>query len=52
MICVGTKRIPNLEENFGALKVKLSKEEVEELTNIIPADEVRTRPHVIGLAAH
>lgn len=36
----GTKRIKNLEDNFGALKVKLSDAEVEELSSIIPADEV------------
>ncbi len=37
----GTKRIPYLEENVGAAAVELSQEELQELTDAVPADAVR-----------
>ena len=37
----GTKTIKYLEENVGALKVKLTSKEVEELESLVPRDEVR-----------
>ncbi|GAB4821479.1 hypothetical protein N2152v2_008525 [Parachlorella kessleri] len=36
----GTKTIKYLEENVGALKVKLSPEEMEELESLVPHDQV------------
>ena len=40
----GTKRIKYLEENVAALDVKLSAEEVAELTAMIPEDAVSQHP--------
>ena len=45
---VGTKSIKYLEENIGALKVKLTPEEVEELESLIPHDQARHVYDVIG----
>ncbi|XP_059649347.1 perakine reductase-like isoform X1 [Cornus florida] len=36
----GTTKIKNLEENIGALKVKLTKEELKEISDVVPANEV------------
>ncbi|KAI7757518.1 hypothetical protein M8C21_015222 [Ambrosia artemisiifolia] len=36
----GTTKIKNLEENIGSINVKLTKEEVEEISNAVPLDEV------------
>ncbi|XAR57287.1 Perakine reductase [Bertholletia excelsa] len=36
----GTTKIKNLHNNIGALAVKLSKEDLEEISNAVPLDEV------------
>ncbi|KAL4558894.1 hypothetical protein LXL04_037098 [Taraxacum kok-saghyz] len=36
----GTTKIKNLDENVGTVKVKLTKEDVEEISNAVPIDEV------------
>ncbi|XP_071733305.1 perakine reductase-like [Rutidosis leptorrhynchoides] len=36
----GTTKIKNLDENVGAVKVKLTKEDVEEICKAVPIDEV------------
>ncbi|CAI9267134.1 unnamed protein product [Lactuca saligna] len=36
----GTTKITNLDENVGTVKVKLTKEDVEEISNAIPINEV------------
>ncbi|KAK1436645.1 hypothetical protein QVD17_02427 [Tagetes erecta] len=36
----GTTKIKNLEENIGSVNVKLTKEDVEEISNAVPLDEV------------
>ncbi|PWA56421.1 perakine reductase [Artemisia annua] len=36
----GTTQIKNLDENIGAVNVKLTKEDVEEITNAVPIDDV------------
>nr|GEV82966.1 perakine reductase-like [Tanacetum cinerariifolium] len=36
----GTTQIKNLDENVGAVNVKLTKEDVEEITNAVPIDDV------------
>ncbi|KAL4581043.1 hypothetical protein LXL04_017250 [Taraxacum kok-saghyz] len=36
----GTTKIKNLDENGGTVKVKLTKEDVEEISNAVPIDEV------------
>lgn len=37
---IGTTKIKNLDENVGTVKVKLTKEDVEEISNAVPIDEV------------
>ncbi|KAI3773697.1 hypothetical protein L1987_48227 [Smallanthus sonchifolius] len=37
---IRTTKIKNLEENFGSVNMKLIKEEVEEISNAMPLDEV------------
>jgi diketogulonate reductase-like aldo/keto reductase len=36
----GTTKIKNLDDNIGSLKVKLSKEDLEEITNLVKENEV------------
>ncbi|KAF5808905.1 putative perakine reductase [Helianthus annuus] len=36
----GTTKIKNLEENVNSVNVKLTKEEIEEISNAVPLDEV------------
>lgn len=38
----GTKQIRNLEENIAAFHVKLSKEELDEIDQAVPHDQVCT----------
>ncbi|KAK1411099.1 hypothetical protein QVD17_37643 [Tagetes erecta] len=48
----GTTKIENLEENIGALSVKLPPEEIAELESIVSADSVKGERHGFGLALH
>ncbi|KAF8672788.1 hypothetical protein HU200_049241 [Digitaria exilis] len=36
----GTTKLKNLDDNIGAVKVKLNKEDVEEISSVVPAGEV------------
>lgn len=36
----GTTKVKNFDENLGALKVELSQEDLEEIANAVPIDEV------------
>nr|CAB3494654.1 unnamed protein product [Digitaria exilis] len=36
----GTTKLKNLDDNIGAAKVKLNKEDVEEISSVVPAGEV------------
>lgn len=40
LIVTGTTKIKNLNTNIGSLAVTLTQEDVKEITNAIPADEV------------
>lgn len=37
---LGTTKLKNLDDNIGAVKVKLSKEDLEEISAAVPAGEV------------
>jgi hypothetical protein len=37
---LGTTKVKNLDDNIGAVKVKLSKEDLEEISGAVPAGEV------------
>ncbi|KAL6968878.1 hypothetical protein U1Q18_049154 [Sarracenia purpurea var. burkii] len=37
---LGTTKIKNLDENLGSLRVKLTKDDVEEISNAVPINEV------------
>ena len=43
----GTKRIKYLEENIAAFNVKLSKQELAEIEEHVPHDQVRTLPPLL-----
>jgi len=41
LLCVvGTTKIKNLDSNIGSLEVKLSKDDLEDITNAVPISEV------------
>jgi aryl-alcohol dehydrogenase-like predicted oxidoreductase len=48
----GTKKIKYLEENFGALKVKLSKEEELEIRDLVEKTEVHGLRYPAAVAGH
>ena len=37
---VGTTKINNIDNNIGSLRLKFTKEELEEISNAVPPDEV------------
>lgn len=37
---VGTTKIKNLEQNVGSLKVKLTKDDIKEISDAVPISEV------------
>jgi diketogulonate reductase-like aldo/keto reductase len=37
---LGTTKVKNLDDNIGAVKVKLSKEDLKEISAAVPAGEV------------
>ncbi|CAI9770415.1 unnamed protein product [Fraxinus pennsylvanica] len=46
----GTTKIKNLHENIGALKVKLTKDDLKEISDAVPIDEVAgTKTHMEAL---
>jgi len=45
----GTTKIANLDSNIGALRVSLSKEEMEELEAAVPAHEVAGERYMEGV---
>jgi len=47
----GTTQVKNLEENIGALDVKLSEEEIAEIRKVVDAAEVHGAWYPDGFAA-
>ena len=41
----GTTKIKNFDDNLGSLKVELSREDVDEISNAVPIDEVAGLRH-------
>ena len=37
---VGTTKTKNLDDNIGSLRVKLSKEDLNEISNLVPINDV------------
>ncbi|KAL6989800.1 palmitoyltransferase akr1 [Sarracenia purpurea var. burkii] len=51
----GTTKIKNLDENIGASRVKLTEDEVKEISSAVPVDEVagqRTYDHLYRISFH
>ncbi|GAU11625.1 hypothetical protein TSUD_346170 [Trifolium subterraneum] len=44
----GTTKIKNLDQNLGALSVKLSEEELKEISAVVPIDDVAGDRHYSG----
>ena len=48
----GTKKIKYLEENIGALKVELTKDEENEIRNLVEGAEVHGGRYAEAMAGH
>jgi diketogulonate reductase-like aldo/keto reductase len=46
---LGTTKIKNLDQNLGALSVKLSEDELKEISAVVPIDDVAGSRHYSGL---